>query len=65
MLTIKNDTNGAVLMSLLLIWTYFTPCSSVSIVKFEQVNGWHGLTYTEPFGLKRTIVSLAVKPCNI
>ena len=23
------------------LWTYFTPCSSVSIVKFEQVNaGW-------------------------
>ena len=26
----------------ILNFTYFTPCSSVSIVKFEQVNaGWH------------------------
>ena len=25
------------------LWTYFTPCSSVSIVNFEQVNaGWEG-----------------------
>ena len=27
------------------IWTYFTPCSSVSIVNFEQANaGWVGIT---------------------
>ena len=34
-------TIGVVLVSLLLIGTYFTPCSSVSIVNSEQVNaGW-------------------------
>ena len=29
------------------LWTYFTPCSSVSIVKFEQVNaGWEDRSET-------------------
>ena len=35
---IKNKVNGAPLGR---TSTYFTPCSSVSIVNFEQVNaGW-------------------------
>ena len=34
-----RTTPGIVLVSLLLtLRTYFTPCSSVSIVNFEQVN---------------------------
>ena len=37
-LTMEWDANGVVLVSLLLLWTYFTPCSSVSIVNYEQVN---------------------------
>ena len=38
-----RTTPMASLVSLLLLWTYFTPCSSVSVfvVNFEQVNaGW-------------------------
>ena len=35
----KNRTRlGVVLVSLLLIWTYFTNCSRVSIVTFEKIN---------------------------
>ena len=36
----SNTVNeiGIVLVSLLLTSTYFTPCSSVSVVNFEQVN---------------------------
>ena len=38
--TIKTERR---LVSLLLIWTYFTHCSRVSIVTFEQINaGWVG-----------------------
>ena len=33
-----NDINGLVLVFLLLLWTYFTSFSSVSIANFEQVN---------------------------
>ena len=33
-----RTTPGAALESLLLTLTYFTPCSSVYIVKFEHVN---------------------------
>ena len=37
-LTIKTPERRPILNEL---WTYFTPCSSVSIVNFEQVNaGW-------------------------
>ena len=38
-LTVKNqnDAFGVVLVSLLLTWTYFTACSSVSIVNFQHV----------------------------
>ena len=37
----NRTTPGVVLVSLLLTSTYFTPCSSVSIVNFELVNvGW-------------------------
>ena len=36
-----RTTPGIVLVSLLLTLKYFTPCSSGSIVNFEQVNaGW-------------------------
>ena len=33
-----SEANSVILVSLLLTLTYFTPCSSVSIVNFEQVN---------------------------
>ena len=37
-----RTTPGAVLVSLLLTLTYFTPCSSFSIVNFEHViAGWY------------------------
>ena len=37
----NKDTNGVVLVSLLLMLTYFTSCSSVSIVNFEHwISGW-------------------------
>ena len=35
--TDTRTTLGVALMSLLLTLTYFTPCSSVSIVNFEHV----------------------------
>ena len=36
---LANDVTGVVLVSLLL--TYFTPCSSISIVNFEHIiTGW-------------------------
>ena len=35
---VNNGANDVVLVSLLLTLTYFTPCSCVSIVNFEQVN---------------------------
>ena len=40
-----NRTALVVLVSLLVTWTYFTPCSSISIVNFE-----HALagSYLEP-----------------
>ena len=39
-----NNKDGVVLVSLIL-WRYFTPCSSVFIVNFEQVNaGWLDLS---------------------
>ena len=34
----NKETIGVILMSLLLIWTYFTLCYSISIFNFEQVN---------------------------
>ena len=34
----NKDTNGVVLVSLLLTLNIFQPCSSVSIVNFELVN---------------------------
>ena len=34
----QNDAIGVVLVSLLLTWTYFTHCSTVFTVNFEQVN---------------------------
>ena len=34
----QNDVNDVVSVFLLLIWTYFTPFSSTSIVDFEQLN---------------------------
>ena len=37
-LTIETLAIGVVLVSFWWLWTYFTPCSSVSIVNFEQVN---------------------------
>ena len=38
---VRATSNEAALVSLLLIWTYFTHCSGVSIVDFEQVSaGW-------------------------
>ena len=33
-----SEANSVISVSLLLTLTYFTPCSSVSIVNFEQVN---------------------------
>ena len=42
------------------VWTYFTPCSCVSIVNFEQVNaGWVSFEYmrTKAFG-RITLVKL-------
>ena len=42
-----QDATDVVLVSLLLTWTYFTPCSSVSIVNFEQVNtNWTAIMST-------------------
>ena len=38
MFKVNNRKDGVVLVSLLLTLTYFTPCSSVSIVTFDQVN---------------------------
>ena len=40
----QNDAIGVVLVSLLLTLNYFTPCSSVSIVNFEQLNAYWVLT---------------------
>ena len=41
----QNDANDVVLVSLLLTLTYFTPCSSVSIVNFDHViDGWDSAT---------------------
>ena len=40
------------------LWTYFTPCSSVSIVKFEQVNANWG------FGIKSYIIDVNVNSPN-
>ena len=38
--------NDVVLVSLLLTWTYFTPCSSVSVVNFEHViTAWVAVNY--------------------
>ena len=34
----KVNNNGIVLVSLLLTLLYFTPCSNVSIINFEQAN---------------------------
>ena len=42
-----NTQNGVALVSLLLTLTYFTFCSSVSIVNFEQVNAdWDNVQIT-------------------
>ena len=38
MFKVNNKDIGVVLVSLQLTWTYFTPCSSISIVNFGQVN---------------------------
>ena len=44
MFKVNKNANGLVLVSLLLTLNIFTPCSSVSIVKFEQVNaGWDAI----------------------
>ena len=37
----NKDARTTPMVSLLLLWTHFTPCSSLSILNFEQVNpGW-------------------------
>ena len=36
----KGTRTGVVLMPLLLTFTYFTPCSGVSIVNFEHLNAF-------------------------
>ena len=38
-------------------WTYFTPCSCVSIVNFEQVNAKWGDTY---YATKKVVVEIVV-----
>ena len=38
-------------------WTYFTPCSCVSLVNFEQVNAKWGDTY---YATKRVVVEIVV-----
>ena len=40
----QDDANDVVLVSLLLLWIYFTPCFSVSVVNFEMVNAGCGIT---------------------
>ena len=46
MFKVNNKDTGVVLVSLLLTWTYFTPCSSVSIVNLEQLNAdWEMLIH--------------------
>ena len=40
----QDDANDVVLVSLLLLWIYFTPCFSVSVVNFEKVNAGCGIT---------------------
>ena len=37
-------------------WTYFTPCCSVSIVNFEQVNTGWGRTFVHSYALLRSLV---------
>ena len=49
----NKDTNGVILVSLLLSWTYSTPCSSVSFVNFEQVNVDWGLGQKNLQNLKK------------
>ena len=36
-------------------WTYFTPCSNVSIVNFEQVNAGWGRTFLHSYALLRSL----------
>ena len=51
---IRTTPMGLLWVSICYLWTYFTPCSSVSIVSSEQVNaGWdyfgiNGITFHHP-----------------
>ena len=51
-LTIKT----VVLVCLLLTWTYFTPCSSVFIVNFEQVNACWARKWSKMWSLVHLLV---------
>ena len=53
------------------LWTYFTPCSSVSIVNFEQVNaGWkaflriHDRNYSNNWKKKKSNLTVAISIWN-
>ena len=49
-----------------LIRTYFTPCSSVSIVNFEQVNaGWEGAIYENITKTERTSLKGLLDPSHL
>ena len=54
-------TPGVVLVSLLLLWAYFTPCSSVSIVNFEHVISGLGVTIDNKLTFKSHIKNLCKK----
>ena len=63
----KKDTRTKRLQALFwclycLLWTYFTPCSSVSIVNFEQVNAGWGKTFRRHPGKK--ICQLSIQNIN-
>ena len=55
----QNDAIGIVLLFLLLLWTYFTSCSSVSIVKFEHVSaGWNPWTKHRKRSKKKRVLKI-------
>ena len=56
----NKDANGIVLVSLLFL-TYFTLCSTVSIVNFEQVNaGWERLSQMSKFAIKKLTKAMSL-----
>ena len=55
-----SDAIGVVLVSLCELWTYFTPCSSVPIVTFEQLNAGWVATFISIFNFRSSCICIQV-----